>query len=82
MLEFIYLSQYEKKEKKLAEIKSFLSDLVIEYPLHKTWFAGISQELVKPQLISTREILLVIDKSKIVGVSILKKTDDEQKICT
>lgn len=82
MLEFIYLSQYEKKEKKLAEIYSFLSDLVTEYPLHQTWFAGISQELLKPQLINTREILLVTDKSKIVGASILKKTGAEQKICT
>ena len=68
-------------EKYISKIRTFLSDLVIEYPLHDKWFTGVVEELKKNS--KSREVLFILNNlDEIVGVSILKKTKSEKKICT
>ena len=66
---------------------SELNDIVVEslvsletyYPSIKEWY----YRKVLPGIYrSTREILLVVDSSGISGLSIIKKSPIEQKICT
>ena len=66
---------------------SELNDIVVEslisletyYPSIKEWY----YHKVLPGIFrSTREILLVADSSCIIGLSIIKKSTIEQKICT
>lgn len=66
--------------KYIKKIQFFLSDLVYEYPLHDIWFAGVVKELKYNK--NEREILFIVSDDEIVGVSILKKTKYEKKICT
>lgn len=81
MNKILQISKTKCFNKYINKIKHFLSDLVIEYPLHNKWFNGVVQELKKDS--NSREILFIInDLDEIIGVSILKKTNYEKKICT
>ncbi len=81
MNKLLQITETDNLEKYINKIRTFLSDLVIEYPLHDQWFSGVVGELRKNT--KTREILFILNNSdEIVGVSILKKTKLEKKICT
>lgn len=74
----------ESKEfaKYINKIRLFLADLVFEYPLHDVWFEGVVTELVSNRK-RQREILFITNSDdEIIGVSILKNTNSEKKICT
>lgn len=63
------------------KLKLFLSDLAIEYPFFIEWLENVFQELM---FTDQRFIILCSGNNifDIKGVSILKKTDNERKICT
>lgn len=65
----------------LYKLKPFLSDLAIEYPFFIEWLEKVFQELM---FTDQRFIILCSGNNifDIKGVSILKKTDNERKICT
>ena len=65
---------------KLAnQVRLFLCNLNKEYPRHNEWFGKV----IKSILTNTdRDIVVFILQNKIVGVSIIKCTTDEKKICT
>ena len=65
----------------LFKLKLFLADLAFEYPFFTEWLEKVFKELT---LTDSRLILLCCDNGifDIKGVSILKKTSDEKKICT
>lgn len=61
------------------EIKNEFSELLQYYPNFMNWFNKVQQELFTSQ---NREIFFIINNQKIIGFSILKRTDFEYKICT
>lgn len=65
----------------LFKLKLFLADLAFEYPFFTEWLEKVFKELT---LTDSRFIILCCDSGifDIKGVSILKKTRDEKKICT
>ena len=65
----------------LLHLKTFLSDLVLEYPLFLSWLEKVFEEL----LTTDKRIIVLccgISIFDIKGVAILKSTDAEKKICT
>lgn len=62
------------------QISHFLSELAWEYPNFYTWYEKLFQE--DKTLQEEREILLCLAGNVIAGVAILKRTAEEQKICT
>lgn len=65
----------------LYKLKLFLSDLAIEYPFFIEWLEKVFQEL----LFTDQRFIILCSGNNIFdikGVSILKKTDNERKICT
>lgn len=82
MKQILKITNIDNFNKYIVKINDFLSDLIYEYPCHHIWFEGVVSELRDNQK-NEREILFVVnDKDKIIGVSILKKTEFEKKICT
>lgn len=71
----------ELAKKLFFNLELFLVDLAFEYPFFKEWLKGVFDELISTD---QRIIVLCCGSSKfdIKGVSILKKTRDEKKICT
>lgn len=61
-------------------IYKFLQHLVWEYPHFKRWYESLF--LQDGSIKSTREIIVSGRNGMICGVAILKRTRDEQKICT
>jgi GNAT superfamily N-acetyltransferase len=58
----------------------FLSNLITEYPQHYEWFAKMVFKINNGK---ERDILLCQNETgKIIGTSILKRTNNERKICT
>lgn len=81
MNKILRISETECFDKYINKIKLFLSDLVIEYPLHNKWFKGVVKDLKEKRY--SREILFATNSmDEIIGVSILKRTNCEKKICT
>lgn len=65
----------------LNKLKLILSDLALEYPFFMEWLDKVFAELMS----SDNRIVLLVCESDIFdikGVSILKKTEEENKICT
>lgn len=82
MNQIIQITQNHNFDKYINKIQFFLTDLIDEYPLHDKWFKEIAKEL-KCNINKEREILFVkSENDEIIGVSILKKTEFEKKICT
>lgn len=82
MNQILQITQNQNFDKYINKIRFFLLDLVDEYPLHDIWFKEIAKEL-RSTINKEREILFIISENdEIVGVSILKKTEYEKKICT
>ncbi len=65
----------------LNELKRILSDLAFEYPFFMEWLKKVFLELMSSD---SRIILLYCENDilDIKGISILKKTKNERKICT
>lgn len=64
----------------LAKLQELLDDLRFCYPFFSKWLIKVFEEL---NTTKNRKILLCITKSNdIVGVSIIKNTTEERKICT
>lgn len=78
----ILLSNFSSSEQTAFAIKifSFLSLLIFEYPQFSKWYWSLYTDM--GTLKKTREILICLDDTTIVGVAILKKTSDEKKVCT
>lgn len=68
-------------ERLFLRLELFLVDLAFEYPFFKEWLKKVFEELTSTD---KRLILLCCGSNRfdIKGVSILKKTKDEKKICT
>ena len=62
------------------EIYNFLKRLNIEYPGFSRWYKGLFLE--NKELWDDREIIICEKEYRIAGVSILKSTEEEKKICT
>lgn len=62
------------------EVFLFLKKLTREYPGFSNWYERLFAE--NNELRHEREIIICENLDKIVGVSILKRTEEEQKICT
>ena len=84
----IMLYQFSKLNKRyqIRVLKQFkkeigynFSELLYSYPNFMDWFKKVQQELFVNQ---NREIFFIINNNEIIGFSILKKTDFEDKICT
>ena len=67
------------KEKYIKEVKFFLKDLNLEYPLHDIWYEKMIQSMEEK---FDREILLALENEFLLGTAVLKKSVDEKKICT
>lgn len=74
-----YLIQNENREKVFEEIGIFLADSINDYPRHNEWYRGIIREFKAG---FDREIIVAYDGKEIAGVSILKKSQLEKKICS
>lgn len=76
-----YINSEEKEFMKIAnEIYLLTEHLNETYPGYKEWFYN---KQLKGCLISNRNIIFVRNNErKIIGISSLKKTEEEQKICT
>lgn len=82
MERIIYLNQYSgiQKFKIIYLVSKFLSDLVKDYPRHNEWYIKM---VMSTWLNEDRNILVCINsKGQIIGVSILKSSLSEKKICT
>lgn len=79
---YIHYSELDSLQKSLYyfAVYSFLSHLVIEYPQFREWYQKLftSDFELRPD----REIIICSYQSGFAGVTILKKTAEEQKICT
>lgn len=74
-----YISEREKFETLANQIYYLTAHLSLNYPQHKKWFF----EKHLPFIASgQREILFIRYHSNICGVSFLKRTKEEKKICT
>lgn len=62
----------------LKEITPFFSVPNESYPHFSNWHKKISSEIFTP----SRSIIVALENNKIMGFSILKHTNDENKICT
>lgn len=74
-----YIYEKELFENLADQIYYITDHLSIDYPHHQEWFftkqlPGIGKD--------EREILFIKNHNNICGVSFLKKTPDEKKICT
>lgn len=80
--EFMSYNKLTLFEKELYYNKCyyFVQKLNIEYPYFNRWFNNLFQ--IFPYLKDDREILFCRYKNDIIGIAILKKTLEEQKICT
>lgn len=74
-----YMVQNENMEKIFEEVRIFLADSIYTYPRHDEWYRGITQELKEG---TNREMIVAYDGKRIVGVSILKRSQMEKKICS
>lgn len=74
-----YLVQSEDMEEIFEDVRIFLADSVYYYPRHNEWYKGVVQELRDG---TEREMIIVYDSKTIAGVSILKKSQIEKKICS
>lgn len=65
----------------LIRVRRLLTDLEICYPLFSEWLEKVFREL---ETTDTRKIILCItnDIFNVVGVAIIKNTEEERKICT
>lgn len=74
-----YLVQNENTEKAFEEVRIFLADSIHDYPRHDEWYRGIVRE-IKEGL--DRDIIIAYSGKEIAGVSVLKKSQLEKKICS
>lgn len=58
---------------------NLLNDIEIFYPNFKIWF---STKVIPGLVNNTREILTEYRNGQLVGIAIIKRTKEEQKICT
>lgn len=80
--DFFFFHELPFEERKLYKQRSyiFLQDLNREYPAFRKWFECL---FVFPECLkSDRAILFCMKGREIAGLAILKRTDEEQKICT
>lgn len=79
---FFFFNELSCEEKKLCKQKSyiFLQDLNKEYPAFRRWFECLF--MFPDCLASDREILFCVKGNHLAGIAILKRTWEEQKICT
>lgn len=80
--EYINYTELNPIEKPLYDIQisSFLSILSLEYPHFKKWYKSLFDE--NQNLKNDRQIIICLFKFRIAGLSILKKNNNENKICT
>lgn len=80
--EFLFHNELDPFEKEVYYKKCyfFVSKLNMNYPHFDDWFINLFE--IPPFLKSEREILFCRYRNEIAGISILKKTKEEQKICT
>ena len=79
--EYFYYSQlmsFEKISYK-RKIYYFIKVLSKEYPNFNEWYNRLFEKF---ELIEGREIIFCLYNEKVIGISILKKTEEEDKICT
>lgn len=74
-----YLVQNENKEKALEEVRIFLANSIYDYPRHDEWYRGIMREIREG---FDREMIVAYNGQRIAGVSILKRSQVEKKICS
>lgn len=79
MIRYITVSKSKTKTKWIKELRFFLSDLVLDYPMHLKWYDRISNELLVGR---TREAIVVTDNDHVIAAVIIKKTNSEKKICS
>lgn len=79
--EFVYFSKMHIIEKQLYHelVHTFLKDLSKEYRDFESWYQGL---FIFNDICPDREIVICRNSFEIAGVTILKKTGSEQKICT
>ena len=70
----------EKIEELIPQIQNFLNDLQCDYPHFEDWLSKIFGQIKK----NKRAIVLALDNKTnvILGITILKTTEEEKKICT
>lgn len=68
--------EFHNKIKEIYELTKFLE---IQYPNYKDWFYNKAIERIPKQ---EGEIFFIEEKGLIRGITILKKTETEKKICT
>lgn len=74
-----YLVQSENQERVLEDVRIFLADSIYDYPRHDEWYRGIMREFSEG---FDREMIVAYDGKQIAGVSILKRSPMEKKICS
>lgn len=80
--DFVFFSELTLLEQNVYYVKCFrfVRKLRWEYPDFENWFNNLFQQ--SPCLRPEREILFCRINQEVVGIAILKKTPEEQKICT
>ena len=79
---YIRYSELSSTQKKLyyTYIKRFLKNLLYEYNGFEGWFSSLF--CVGGELKSDREIIICECDFRLAGIAILKKTNNEKKVCT
>lgn len=85
MVEYIIFSELIKREK-VSVVVSLLNQVLIEtiqyksdYPGYEEWFW---EKQVRGLIEGNRDIIVAIKNGKVIGISNIKNTLDEKKICT
>ena len=68
-----------KRNQYIYQLRDFLKNLVLEYPLHNVWY---DKMIISMYENFDREIVLAFEGEIIIGAAILKSTLQEKKICT
>lgn len=80
--EYVFLQKQQLLEQRILREKvyMFLWPLCFEYPRFRKWYNSLFEK--SGEICNEREIIICLWAAQIVGVAILKKNEQERKICT